>query len=98
MKKEHAKRMLGDVAPEQCFWVNRGPIVKNIRQLPTALKRMKEETFMHHVNTGKNDFSEWIKHVVGDAALASKVSKLKTKKAMIDEINKRVKLLKKTAG
>ena len=59
---------------------------------------MKPETFMHHVGKDKNDFSEWVKHVVGDTALASKVSKLKTKKAMIDEINKRVKLLKKAAG
>ena len=98
MKKEHAKKILGNVAPEQCFWVNKGPIVKNIRQLPTALRRMKTETFMHHVGKDKNDFSEWVKNVVGDTALASKVSKLKTKKAMIDEIKKRVKLLKKVAG
>lgn len=98
MKKEHAKKILGDVAPEQCFWINRGPIIKNLRQLPTAIRRMKPDTFMHHVGKEKNDFGVWIKHVVGDTALASKVSKLKTKKAMVDEIKKRVKLLKKAAG
>ena len=98
MKKEHAKKILSDVTPEQCFWINNGPVVKNLRQLPSALKRMKEETFMHHVNKDKNDFSTWVSHVIGDTALASAISKLKTKKAMIDELNKRIKLLKKTAG
>lgn len=98
MKKEHAKKILGNVPPEQCFWVNRGPIVKNLMQLPRALRRMKQDTFMHHVDKSKNDFSAWIKHVIGDTTLASSISKLKTKKAMIAELNKRIKLLKKTSG
>ncbi|MBW2980609.1 hypothetical protein KY360_04285 [Candidatus Woesearchaeota archaeon] len=98
MKKEHAKKILKDVMPEQCFWINKGPIIKNLRQLPRALRRMKPETFTHHVGKGKNDFSVWIDHVLGDANLASAISKLKTKKAMADALNKRIKILKKTAG
>ena len=98
MNKEQAKKILGNVAPEQCFWVNKGPIVKSLGQLPTAINRMKETTFTHHVSKGKNDFSTWVKHVVGDTALASKISRLKTKKVMAGEISKRIKVLKKTAG
>lgn len=98
MKKEQAKKLLGDVAPEQCFWVNNGPILKGIKDLPRALKRMKQDTFMHHVNKDKNDFSAWVKHVVGDVNLANSISKLKTKKAMVDQLNKRIKLLKKSAA
>jgi hypothetical protein len=96
--KSNPRRILADVAPEQCFWVNNGPIVKNLRELPGALRRMKQDTFMHHVNKGKNDFSNWIKHVVGDAQLANSVSKMKTKKTMIDALNKRIKTLQKTAA
>lgn len=28
--KDEAKRYLYDAAPEQCFWVNNGPILKNM--------------------------------------------------------------------
>ena len=98
MKKIDAKKVLGQVAPEQCFWVNNGPIVRSVADLPRALKKMKDKTFMHHVGKDKNDFSTWIKHVVGDANLANSISKLKTKKAMIDQLNKRIKLLKKSAA
>jgi hypothetical protein len=92
------KKTLGDVAPEQCFWINNGPIVKNLKQLPGALRRMKQDTFMHHVTKDKNDFGAWIKHVIGDVQLANSVSKMKTKKAMIDALNKRIKTLKKSAA
>ncbi len=98
MKKEIAKKILGDVSPEQCFWVNNGPIVHNVNQLSSALRKMDDSTFMHHVNDTKNDFSAWVKHVVGDTSLANSISKMKTKKAMIDQLDKRLKLLKKTAG
>ena len=96
--KSDPKRILADVAPEQCFWINNGPIVRNLGQLPGAIRSMKQETFMHHVNKGKNDFSNWIKHVVGDAQLANSVSKMKTKQPMIDALNKRIKTLKKAAS
>ena len=98
MKKDMAKKILGNVPPEQCFWINNGPIVKSVKQLTSAVKKMKDSTFMHHVNKDKNDFSAWIKHVVGDTALANSISKLKTKKAIVEQLNKRLKTLKKVCG
>ncbi len=97
-KNMDVKKVLGDVAPEQCFWINNGPIVKSVRELPGVLRRMKQDTFMHHVNKDKNDFGAWIKHVIGDVQLANSVSKMKTKKAMIDALIKRIKTLKKSGA
>ena len=32
VSKEEAKKYLCDAAPEQCFWVNNGPILKNMEE------------------------------------------------------------------
>ena len=31
--KDEARKYLSDVASEQCFWINNGPILKNIEEL-----------------------------------------------------------------
>ena len=51
--KDEARRYLNDVAPEQCFWVNNGPILKNIEELADALPEMSNDIFYHHVNNEK---------------------------------------------
>lgn len=68
---------------EKCFWVNNGPILKNVAELPTTLRRMSDKTFQHHVNHQKNDFARWIKEVFGDARLADAIRKAKTKEELI---------------
>jgi hypothetical protein len=40
---------------------------------------MGDDTFMHHVNSSKNDFSNWIKGVFSLDRLAEKISKAKTR-------------------
>ena len=64
--KSEARKFLGDVPPEQSFWVNNGQIFRNLGELANALPVMDGDSFRHHVNNEKNDFSRWINDIIGD--------------------------------
>lgn len=96
--KEEAKRYLCNAAPEQCFWVNNGPILRNIEELASYLPDMPNEAFQHHVNNEKNDFSSWIKDVIGDGKLANEILSSKSKDSAVKKIRNRLNSLKKKAG
>ncbi|HLC64604.1 MAG TPA: hypothetical protein VJI46_00600 [Candidatus Nanoarchaeia archaeon] len=87
--------ILDDVDPEKSFWVNNGPVVNNLQQLPDALRKMKNGQFAHHVNRDKNDFANWIRDVVGDAKLADEIAKTTKKNALINIIERRISTAKK---
>ena len=96
--KDEAKRYLGDAAPEQCFWLNNGPILKNLEELANALPEMSSETFHHHVNSEKNDFSSWINDVIGDKNLANELLSSKSRESAVKKIRNRLNSLKKKAS
>ena len=96
--KEESKRYLGNIAPEQCFWVNNGPVLKNLEELANAIPQMSDETFNHHVNNEKNDFSNWIKDVIGDVNLANDLLSSKNKISAAKKIIARLNSLKNKAG
>lgn len=87
--------ILGDVAPEKCFWVNNGPILHNIYELSNALLSMSPETFMHHANKDKNDFGNWIRDVLHDEKLAGCVAKARKREDACSCITSRIKALEK---
>ena len=74
----------------RCFWVNQGPIVSDLIELKQALSEMSAETFEYHTKRDGNDFAVWADAVLGEAALAKKLAKLKTRKAQIKAIEKRI--------
>lgn len=96
--KEEARRYLSDAPTEQCFWVNNGPILKNLEELANALPEMNEDTFKHHVNSEKNDFSSWINDVVGDQKLANDLLSSRNKESFLKKIRNRLNSLKKKGG
>ena len=96
--KDEAKKYLCDVAPEQCFWVNNGPILKNIEELADYLPEIPNEAFQHHVNSEKNDFSNWIKEIIGDGKLANEILSSKNKESIVKKIRNRLNSLKRKAG
>lgn len=98
VKKDEARRYLSDVAPEQCFWVNNGPILKNLEELANVLPEMSDETFQHHVNKEKNDFSAWVNDTLGDQKLANDLLSSKSKDSALKKIRSRLNSLKKKAG
>lgn len=84
-----ARKWLSDVPEEKQFWCNDGRVIKNLLELEAALKTMGDETFRYHSNETKNDFSTWIKDVIGDESLAESLksaSRLQAVKTVADRI------------
>ena len=86
LTKDEAKKYLSDAAPEQCFWVNNGPVVKDLRELHDAFWSMTADQFAHHIRDGRNDFANWIADILSDNATAAKLKKAKTKEAAAEVI------------
>jgi len=71
------------VPPDKCFWVHKGPVLKSLKELKTALGKMKKETFVHHVSESKNDFGKWVNDVIGNKKLGKSIKSAKSKSATI---------------
>jgi CRISPR/Cas system CMR-associated protein Cmr5 small subunit len=95
MRKKITKSILNDVPDEHAFWCCDGVIIKNLEGLHIALKHMSQKTFHYHVNHSKNDFSKWVKEVVGDDTLAHQLDKTATRASMEAKILKRIDWLKR---
>ncbi len=91
MPKRVRDRKLISVNDASCFWVNNGPILRNLKDLRDALLTMSKETFRYHVNEEKNDFAVWVREVLKDTALANKLAKVKTLKTAAKTVEKRLK-------
>lgn len=98
MEKEEANRILAGVDGERCFWINNGPVLKNLDELYKALGEIKKEMFTHHVNDGKNDFSNWVRDVLGDQKLAEDITNAKSKREMASKVKQRMRYLKKVVS
>lgn len=96
--KDEARKYLSDTSPEQSFWVNNGPILKNLEELANVLPCIGDETFKHHVNNEKNDFSSWIRDAIGDQKLANDLLSSKSKESIVKKITNRLNSLRKKAG
>jgi hypothetical protein len=79
ISKEEAKRRLGDVPDDKRFWCHDGKVIKNLKELRKALNDISDETFLYHSGGGRNDFSKWVREVVGDDKLAEDLSKTKSR-------------------
>lgn len=84
------RREWPDVQPEQCFWVHDGQVLKNLAELPAALRQMSPETFSHHVNNEKNDFANWIHDVIGDRELAEDIRRHNSRVEIIKAVQSRL--------
>jgi hypothetical protein len=94
ISKEEANRRLGDVPDEKRFWCHDGKLVKNAGELEKALNNMNDETFHYHAGGGKNDFSNWMRDVVGDEKLANDLTKAKSRTQASKAIARRISFLK----
>ncbi|MBD3313155.1 hypothetical protein GF345_01810 [Candidatus Woesearchaeota archaeon] len=95
---EKALKILDDAPEQHHFRLYMGTNIKNLKELAEALEIMADRSFSHHVSPTKNDFSSWIKEVVGDHQLADRVSGMESKKKMVKEIRKRVSSLEKRSS
>ena len=95
ISKKAAREYLKDVPGDKVFWCNDGRIFRNLKDLLTGLKEMSKETFNFHANKERNDFSNWIRDVIGDVKLAEDLLKAKTKSAAAKIVRMRIKALEK---
>ncbi len=76
--KHDASNILADVAGDKRFFSQDGCTCKKLAELSECLSHMSPEVFSHHVNDTKNDFSNWIRDVLGDVTLANELSAVTT--------------------
>jgi len=97
LSKEEAKRRLGDVPDEKRFWCHDGKTIKNVKELRKALIEMSDETFHYHLSEGRNDFSKWVREVVGDDNLAEDLGKTKSRIQASKAVAERISFLESKA-
>jgi len=95
VSKEEAKRYLRDVPDDKRFWCHDGKIIKNLRELRKVLIDISDETFHYHLGGGRNDFSKWIRDVVGDDKLAEDFSKTKSRMQASQAVAERISFLER---
>ena len=79
-----------NVPDDKVFWVHDGPVLRNVKDLCDYLPSMSDDTFNHHVSPERNDFSNWIKDVVGDKQLANEIGKCKNKDSACRKLKAKV--------
>ena len=84
------KRLTNDVHQDRTFWMADGTSVRNLKELDTALEGMREETFNHHVNDAKHDFSNWVRDVIQDQKLADNLANSKDKRSVQVAVLRRI--------
>lgn len=72
-KKVRVEKPLVVAVGESCFWVNHGPVVKDLRELHDAFWSMSHEQFAHHVTPERNDFAIWTTDVLSDGETGDKL-------------------------
>ena len=93
--REEATKFLADVPEEYVFRCCDGGIFSNLQELKDGLESMTDESFACHSNEEKNDFSNWIRDVIGDEKLAGGLQKAVTRTEAAKQVDSRVATLSK---
>ncbi|MFH0875849.1 MAG: DUF5752 family protein [archaeon] len=75
--KTEVKKALKDALPEHYFILVTGVPIKNIKELMNSFDTMNEWVFNHHVNSERNDFTNWISEVFEEKELADEIRGIK---------------------
>lgn len=79
LKKPRAKKSFIEASDDNCFWVCDGKVLRNLYDLSIALEEMSDDSYGYHANLEKNDFSNWVKHVLKESKLASSLRRTKSR-------------------
>jgi len=78
-------------APEEnVFWCSDGKVFRNLQELASALETMDDETFSHHANNERNDFSNWIADVFSEKKLAFQIKNMKSPALVAKRLKERL--------
>ena len=70
IERSQAERYLARVPDEKAFWLHDGRVLRDMKDLRDALAGISEEDYKYHTGESKNDFSNWVREVIGDEHLA----------------------------
>jgi len=93
--KQEAEKFLAEVPQEYAFWCHDGSTLRDIKELGKALATMTDETFAYHANMEKNDFSNWVRDVIGDEKLASNLQRARNRVQAANQVTSRISVLAK---
>ncbi len=97
--KETAEHYLRDISPMwRAFWFHMHLYAKNLVEFSAGLEEIENGIYLYHAEGHKNDFSRWIREVVGDGALADKLEKVRTRVEATEVTKRRVAELQKIVG
>ncbi len=82
------------VEPELALWLSNGTAATGLKELASALKKMKAGDYKEHVNPERNEIAEWVQEILNDPELAGKLRKAKGKLQAAKAIEKEIKALK----
>lgn len=85
-----AKNLLQVVALKNSFWLCTNQNLRSLNTLATSLDEVNDDVFRYHVNKYKNDFSAWVRDVIGDNDFAREISRIKTKDTLVRKITEKV--------
>jgi len=91
------RNILADVDPEKVFRLNDGSVIRSIRELYSSLQSIADDTFSHHVNSERNDFSCWVRDVHNDSSLAEALVSSASKDEMVRAVGSRIYEAEKTS-
>ena len=77
--KQRRRKLLKDAPENMQFWLKTGIPIKNVVELANAFEQMEHDTYYHHANEQKNDFSSWVKEVLDEKTLARDLQTAKSK-------------------
>jgi len=80
------RKILTQAHGAQCFWVNNGPIIRDLEELKRAVDEMSDEKFDYHTKREGNDFAEWVEKILGEKSLAKKLERTRTRKGFVKAI------------
>ena len=87
---KEAEHILREVKGNSSFRLHMGADIKSLKELAEALDIMADKAFSHHITESRNDFSVWVRDVLGDEELARKIAQMKNKAAIRFAIIRRI--------
>jgi hypothetical protein len=87
------KLTLVHAGDDTSFWVNQGPVLKNLKDLEDALELISEEQYEHHARDKEdNDFARWVNEVLCDGECAREIGKAHDRKKAKDAVRTRLRV------
>jgi hypothetical protein len=97
MSTAQSQVLLKEAHPEKVFKLHKTTIeLRNLEELAEALEIMSDESYGHHVNEKKNDFSVWVKEIIGDPELSSRLRGVLERHKAHKIVEQRIKQIKES--